>query len=225
MRSKKTRNVPKKPSRATHEPKNERDLKFCERWLVHHDHNRSWRESGFKVHTNSSSQALRKLAIFRRYLERMQPKVELQVAKKIAYDRQDILAAIANIGYANALDYIEEEGVVNPETKVMERHWRLKPLYRLTREQAAAIDEVFWNEAAGTVGYSLPKAKTRLSALTTLGEQAANFKKSDVVHNHLHLGEHVPLEKIRQLKQMFIEAMGPQVTRELLGMTEEEQAQ
>jgi hypothetical protein len=33
------------------------------------------------------------------------------------------------------------------------------------------------------------------------------------------------LDKIRQLKQMFIDVMGPQATRELLGMTEEEQAQ
>jgi hypothetical protein len=60
---------------------------------------------------------------------------------------------------------------------------------------------------------------------TTLGEQEAVFNKNDVVHNHLHLGENIPLEKIRALKQLFIDAMGPQATRELLGMTEEEQAQ
>ena len=45
------------------------------------------------------------------------------------------------------------------------------------------------------------------------------------MHKHLHLVQDVPLEKIRQLKQLFIDAMGPQATRELLGMTEEEQAQ
>ena len=103
--------------------------------------------------------------------------------------------------------------------------WRLKPLNMLTRDQASAIDSVFWDPDSGRIGYTLPAAKTRLAALTTLGEQAAGFKKKDEVHNHLHLGQDVPLEKIRQLKQLFIDAMGPQATRELLGMTEEEQAQ
>jgi hypothetical protein len=221
-----TRNLTGKRSRATHEPKTERDMKFCAQWLIHHDHNRAFREAGFRVHTNASSLALRKMDVFRHYLERMQPKVEFQVAKKIAYERQDILAAIANIGYANALDYITEDFVMNPATKVMERHWRLKPLHALTRDQAGAIDTIFWDEGQGRVGYTLPLAKTRLSALSTLGEQAANFKVKDrVTHNHLHLGENVPLEKVRHLKQLFIEALGPVATRELLGMNEEEQAQ
>lgn len=209
-----TKNLRRQPSTREMEPKTVRDKLFCERWLVHHDHHRAWREAGFAVRSDRAL-PLAKLVRFRPYLERMQPKVEMQVAKKIAYERTDILTAIATIGYANAMDYIMEEG----------GKWCLKPLHLLTREQAAAIDEVFYDAEAGRVGYSLPGAKTRLAALATLGEQAAGFKKKEDVHNHLHLGQDVPLEKIRQLKQMFIEAMGPQVTREVLGMTEEEPAQ
>ena len=224
-RTRGTRNVRRHSVTQVREPKNEQDKLFCERWLVHHDHQKAyieagWSEKGGDKHTR----ALNKLKTFRRYLERMQPKVELVVAKKIAYERADILEAIARVGYANALDYIEEYTFINAETQIAEQRWQLKPIQNLTRDQAAALDSIQSN-LDGTITYTLPKAKTRLSALTTLGEQAANFKKAGTTHNHLHLGEHVPLDKIRQLKQMFIEAMGPQATRELLGMNEEEQAQ
>jgi hypothetical protein len=209
-----TSNLRRKPSTRGIEPKTARDKAFCERWLTHRDPHQAWREAGFAVRSDREL-PLRKLSRFKPYLERLQPKVELQVAKKISLERQDILAAIATIGNANVLDYIVQVG----------DEWRLKPLHDLTRAQASAIDNVFWDAEAGRLGYSLPSAKTRLSALTTLGEQAADFKQKDVVHNHLHLGEGVPLEKIRELKQLFIDAMGPKATRELLGMTEEEQAQ
>lgn len=209
-----TKNLRRKRSTRPMDPKTARDKKFCDRWLVHHDTHLAWREAGFAVRSDKELPLI-KLARFRPYLERLQPKVELQVAQKISLERQDILAAIAIIGNANALDYIVQVGDT----------WCLKPINLLTREQASAIDNVFWDAESGRIGYSLPAAKTRLAALTTLGEQAADFKKKDVVHNHLHLGEGVPLEKIRQLKQLFIDAMGPQATRELLGMSEEEQAQ
>jgi hypothetical protein len=215
-----TKNLRPKRSTRLMEPKNARDKLFCERWLVHHDHHRAWREAGFAARSDKEL-PLAKLARFRPYFERLQPKVELQVAKKISLERQDILTAIANIGNANVLDYIVE--VPNAATGLPE--WRLKPLHQLTRDQGSAIDSVFWDAEQGRIGYTLPAAKTRLAALTTLGEQAADFKKKDDVHNHLHLGQDVPLDKIRQLKQLFIDAMGPQVTRELLGITEEEQAQ
>lgn len=209
-----TKNLRRKRSTRLMEPKTARDKKFCERWLVHHDTHLAWREAGFAVRSDKELPLIR-LARLRPYIERLQPNVERQVAKKISVERQDILAAIATIGNANVLDYIVQVG----------DEWRLKPLHDLTRDQASAIDNVFWDAEQGRLGYSLPAAKTRLAALTTLGEQAAGFKKKDEVHNHLHLGRDVPLEKIRQLKQLFIDAMGPQATRELLRMTEEEQAQ
>jgi hypothetical protein len=209
-----TKNLRRKRSTRLMEPKTARDRLFVERWLTHRDPHQAWREAGFAVRSDRELPLI-KLARFRPYIERLQPKVELHVAKKISLERQDILASIATIGNANALDYIEQVG----------DEWRLKPISMLTRDQASAIDTVFWDAESGRIGYSLPRAKTRLSALSTLGEQAAGFKKKDAVHNHLHLGQDVPLEKIRQLKQMFIDAMGPQATPELLGMSEEELAQ
>ena len=209
-----TSNLRPKPSTRGIEPRTARDKLFCERWLVHHDAHLAWREAGFAVRSDREL-APAKVQRFRPFLERLQPKVEMQVAKKISYERHDVLAAIATIGHANVMDYIEHVG----------DEWRLKPLNTLTRAQASAIDNVFWDAATGRLGYSLPAATTRLKALTTLGEQAADFKQKGAVHNHLHLGQDVPLEKIRELKQLFIDAMGPQATREVLGISEEEQAQ
>lgn len=205
-------------------PTTERDKKFCERWLVHHNHNKAIIEAGYSE-KNTNQMGLQKLVQFRPYLERLRPKVDTEVARKLGYERADILEAIGAIGYCNAQDYIREFTVINPETQMSEQRWGLKPLHELTRAQASAVDEVFYDLEAGRVGYALPKAKTRLTALTTLGEQAANFKKPGDTHNHLHLGDNVPLEKIRLVKQMFIELMGPQVTRDILGWDETDQAQ
>lgn len=212
------------PSLKPREPSTDRDKKFCERWLVHHDHNKAYLEAGF-VPTRSGG-GLKKLAQYRKYLERNLPRVEIQVAKQIAYERVDILAAIANVGYANVLDYIEPFETVDPETQMLHQHWTLKPLHKLTREQAAAIDEVHYDSVTGRLGYTLPSAKTRLSALTTLGEQAANFKKKGGdIHAHLHLGENIPMEEILAAKAMLAKLVGPEVVREVLGWSESDQEQ
>lgn len=204
--------VPKsRKNLAPTEPKNDRDVAFCKRYVATGDHNLAWVEAGFAKNTNSSYHALRKVQRFRAYIDRLSAKVEVIVAKKISYERTDILAGIAAIGYCNAMDYV----------KVIDGQAVLKTLTELTREQAAAIDSLSYD--GKTVTYTLPQAKTRLAALTTLGEQAANFKKPAQNHQHLHLD--VPLEKIRELKGLFAQALGPQVTREVLGFTEEEQQQ
>jgi hypothetical protein len=205
------------------EPTNERNLKFCDRWLVHHDHIRAYTESGFSMkRSNWKEIALEKLRRFHDYLDRRLPAVEAVVAQRIAYEREDILREIAKIATCNALDYIEEYSIVDDKTKEAKQAWRLKPIAKLTRDQASAIDTVFVNIETGVLGYSLPSAKTRLSALATLGEQAADFKKKDgAVHNHLHFHD-IPLDKIRQLKQQLIGIVGPARARAVFGRTEEE---
>lgn len=193
-------------------PTDPRDLKFCERWLIHHDPVKAYQEAGFFGRGGAVARAARKLAMFHAYLERLQPKVDTQVAKKISYERTDILRSIALIANSNALDYI----------KVVAGKFEMKPISELTRDQAAALDRVVLDPETGRMGYSLPAAKTRLAALTALGEQAAGFKKPDTVHNHLHLTD-IPLDKVRHLKQMLIEAVGQDQARLVFGMTEEDQ--
>jgi hypothetical protein len=208
------------------EPKNERDTTFCERWLVHHDHARAYRECGFTVNRAFNRCAIAKLAKFRPYLDRVGAKVETQIAKRIAYERGDILGAMAAIGFANAQDYMHEAEFTDPTTQMKEKRYILKPLELLTREQASAIDEVFYDAEHGRIGYTLPVAKTRMTALAVLGENTQALKPKDpkVVHNHLHL-EGISNEKLEQAERMFIELVGPQVSREILGLTEDDQSQ
>jgi hypothetical protein len=220
-RALKTRGLKAKPSRRPRNPSNSRDKAFCERWLVHHDHGKAAAEAGFSE-TNKSEAGLRKLAQFRHYLERMRPKVELQVAKKLSYERADILDAIAAIGLCNAQDYIKEFTVVNPVTQMVEMRFGLKPLEELTRAQASAIDSMFYDTEHGRLGYNLPKAKTRLTALNTLGEQQANWKRpAGATHNHLHL-ENLPMDKVLAVKKMFVNLIGVPAAREILGYVDEE---
>jgi hypothetical protein len=206
------------------EPANERDKNFCDRWLVHHDHARAYRESGFTVNRQFNRCSLEKLKKFRPYLDRLGIKVEAELAKRISYERHDILQAMAAIGFANAQDYMVEAEFTNPGTGIKEKRYILKRLEDLTRLQASAIDEVFYDADMGRIAYSLPVAKTRMVALATLGEntQALKSKDASVVHNHLHL-EGVSNEKLEQLERLFIEAVGPQVSREILGLTEDDQ--
>ena len=220
-RATKTKGLKPKPSRRPRNPSNERDKLFCERWLVHHDHRKAAEESGFSK-TNLSETGLTKLAQFRQYLERLRPKVELQTAKKISYERADILDAIAAIGLCNAQDYIKPFTVVNAETQMAETHFGLKPLEELTRAQASAIDSMYYDAQLGRLGYELPKAKTRLTALNTLGEQNSGWKRpAGATHNHLHL-ENLPLDKVLAVKRMFVNLIGVPAAREILGYVEEE---
>jgi hypothetical protein len=220
-RASKTKGLRAKLSTRPRHPANARDKLFCERWLVHHDHCKAATEAGYSQ-TNRSDAGLRKLAQFRHYLERLLPKVELQAAKKLSYERADVLDAIAAIGLCNAQDYIKAFQVVNPVTQMLETHYGLKPLQELTRTQASAIESMFYDAQAGRLGYELPKAKTRLTALNTLGEQNANWKRpAGVTHNHLHMAN-LPIEKVQAVKKMFINLIGVQAAREILGYVEEE---
>ncbi len=223
MKKVKTRNLP--PTRKVQEgatPKNEMDLKFCERWLVHHDHVRAYREAGHSD-SNNHTRSARKLQRFRRYLDARLPKVEAIVSRDIAYERKDILEGIARIAYANALDYvtpcvnIDEKGNATPG-------FRMKTILELTREEAAAVDQVSYDHVTGKISYSLPAAKTRLSAFTVLGEQAAGFSKKDnETHNHLHLHD-LDMEKLRHVKGLLIDLVGTEAARQVFGMHDDDQS-
>jgi hypothetical protein len=217
-RPRKLRNLPGSPALTQAEPQNERDLKFCERWLVHHDPMRAYTEAGFSTSNHSAPKlARRKVERFRRYLQGRLPKIEKLVAKQISYERTDILAGIARIANANALDYVEPYEVIDEATGLLVTKYRMKALTQLTRDQAAAVDTVTYCALTGAITYTLPSAKTRLSAFTTLGEQAAGFSRKDETHNHLHLHD-VPLEKLRHIKGLLIDMVGPNAARQVFGM-------
>ena len=214
------------PNISPMEPKSERDLKFCERWLVHRDHQRAWGEAGFSVKSrNHSVYANIKFQRLEAYLRRRLPKVEVIAEVRLGYERADILSDIAAIGRCNALDYIKEVDRVDDETGAVTRIKVLKDVSELTRAQAAGIDEVVFNSKLGIIGYTLAPALTRLKALTTLGEQTAGFAtKDETKHQHVHFHA-IDLEKVRELKAQLRAIAPPEMVRDLYGRSEEEAAQ
>ena len=221
----KTKNIRAKRDTRPAQPKSESDMKFCERWLVHHDHNRAYLEAGLGGSGDDTNRAKAKVQRFSRYLQSRIPAVEKIVAKEIAYERKDILAGIARIANANALDYLAPYQIIDPASGVLVNQYRMKRVHELTRDQAAAIDSITYDAVTGAITYTLPTAKTRLAALATLGEQAAGFSKNDgATHQHLHL-HNVDINKLRQAKGILIDMVGPNAARQIFGMHVDEQEQ
>jgi hypothetical protein len=202
------------------QPRTMQDMIFCERWVVHHDHLLAYEEAGFK---KDSAGALRKLQAMRPFIEKMQVKVERRVVGDLAYERKDILDAMANIGLANIQDYYEEIRTIDPVTKWESRRMQLKPLTALTRAQAHAIDNVTIDSKTGRATYTIPDAKAKLKALEVVGvnTKALSQKKPGALHNHLHLT--ATAEQIGQLENAFKGVFGAVALREIVGLDEEDQ--
>lgn len=207
-------------TKSKRQPRTLQDLIFCERWVVHHDHNLAYTEAGFKYDTAG---AIRKLQAMRPYIEKMAAKVEKRVVGELAYERKDILDAMANIGLANILDYYEEIRTIDSETKWESRRLQLKPLTSLTRAQAHAIDNVTIDSRTGRATYTIPDVKAKLKALETVGinTKALSQKKPGTLHQHLHLT--ATPEQIRGLEEAFKGVFGPVALREIVGLSEEDQ--
>lgn len=211
-----------KPDTRAAEPKNAKDTLFCERWMVHRDVIKAWKEAGFGHSGAAGTRAKTKLAKFQKWIEARLPKLEAVVAQKMGHERADILNAIANIAHANILNYLVPVTVIKDGVSVTEL--RMKHVGELTRDEAAGLDVVFNDVATGQVGYRLPSAKTRLDALRTLGAQTAGFaSKEKAKHQHIHLHGEMPLEKLRELKGQLIQLVGgPDKVRNIFGMPQNE---
>lgn len=199
-------NKARSQTKSRKQPRTLQDVIFCERWVVHHDHNLAYTEAGFKY---DSAGAIRKLQAMRKYIDRMAAKVERRVVGDLAYERKDILDAMANIGLANILDYYEEIRTVDPETGWESRRSQLKPLTALSRAQAHAIDNVTVDSKTGRATYTIPDAKAKLKALEIVGvnTKALAQKKPGTLHQHLHLS--ATPEQIKGLEEAFKGVFGP----------------
>lgn len=218
----KVKNPPKAPSqrKSKRAPRTLADVIFCERWVVHHDHQLAYQEAGFK---RDSAGAIRKLQAMRPYIEKMSEKVEKRVTGELAYERKDILDAMANIGLSNIQDYYKEIRVIDEVTKWESRRMELKPLNELTRAQAHAIDNITIDSRTGRATYTIPDAKTKLKALETVGinTKALSQKNPGALHQHLHLN--ATPEQIKGLEEAFKGVFGPVALREIVGLSEEDQ--
>ncbi len=196
-----------------------------ERYVLHSDHNKAYVEAGFKYDVAG---ALRKLKALKPHIDKLKKPVQELLVKRLAYEREDILDAMAAVGLANAQDYVMEFQFVYPPdhpTKAgqVELRRMLKPLHMLTREQAFAIEDVKAYQD-GTIGYSLPSLRTKHRFLQTLGENTKALTPQNPQHLHAHVHLHgVTTEKLRAIETELIRQLGVDAVRDVIGLTQEDQ--
>lgn len=201
-------------------PRSERDKIFCERYLVHSDSRRACEEAGIK---SPDHNAARKLKQMSKYIDPLKAKIEEKLVQDLSYSRKDILDHMAAIALANPHDYYEEFEVLDQATGKMLTGRALKPIQRLTRLQASAIEDMTYHLESGRISYKLPSISTKMNALNTLAETVGvTKKKDDGGGQHVHFHD-VPIEKLRALMQGFSTLLGPQASRQVLGLTEDDQ--
>lgn len=195
------------------EPRDEREIKFVEAWLRHHDVQRAWEEAGYSIkNCDYHTEATRKYQTLLPYIERRQSQVSKEITKKFVLDQQSILDEMIAVGFANPQDYIEEtmELVDGKPVKVQRR----KNIMSLTRAQAAAVTEIDFHPD-GTVTYKLPDADAKHPFLKDLGQHLGLFHPKLIQeHRHRHMHAHIDLKDIDQgallqAEQKLLQALGP----------------
>lgn len=211
-------------------PKTEKEHAFCKAWLQHFDIGRAAKEAGYRIGPNQTGNAHQIFDRLRGYLEHQLSLREKAIAKEFVLDQKDILREMANIGFANAHDYVKivQEEEKDPETgaKRMVERERQKPLRELTRAQAAAISDVTFHPD-GSVTYKLPDEKSKHPYLKDLGQHVGLFHPRLIQehrHQHLHASlsfRDMDTSKLAQAESMLLEAMGPE-GRRMLGIVDAE---
>jgi hypothetical protein len=236
--------APPKVSSVFHKsPTTDRDRIFCAKWLEHFDHNRAWREAGFKVDNKSSVRAQEKVNHFAEWLRPYQEAKVKKVAETLVVGQTDILKTMAAKAVFNPLDYIEKSTEPLYEEIGSGRYrrkrlvlWnnqpiypeRMKPLSELTPEQARAV-EVY--ETKHGLSYRLPDNKTQHGYLTSMGRQYGMFLEKLILERHKHTHKHahlhlegVPTTKLQQIRAALVELVPPEFVAQL-GLVAQEAAE
>lgn len=197
------------------DPQSKLEIEFCERWLTAKDHTVVADQMGI-----SRVRGLRWRRKFTGYLVKQIDRLAVEVTKKIAYDATDVLQAMAAVSFCNPLDFlVRKEG----------NKWRWKRMEELTFQQATLVHSVEVTED-GRVNYKLPTAKMKFINQQALGKNLGLFDDKliqEFRHKHLHTHlefKAVSTDKMQQLEQLLLEALGPEAQR-LLGIQQEEPIQ
>lgn len=206
-------------------PTRANDIKFCQRWLVHKDHNRAGKESGMAATSLNKGNGKTKLLRFLPYLSNELQKREHAVATQFALDQKDIINEMIAIGFANAQDYVKTEELPSTNGHTIKRQVQ-KPLMELTRAQASAISSVTFSPD-GKVTYTIPDEKSKHPYLKDLGQHLGLFHPKLIQeHRHAHLHRMLDFkgldtERLAKFEADLIDAMGEEAKR-VLGIVEGE---
>jgi hypothetical protein len=224
-------------------PRTDRDRKFCERWLVHFDHKRAYKEAGFSMNRAGPAEAAKKLEQFTEYLRPFKEAKAREVAKVLVVEQEDVLKAMSRKAVFDPGDFVETsdtaktQTVSDPETgELIEQPvvWegkpifasRLKPFESLTSEQRQTVEIVA--DSGGEVRYRLPSIREQHTHLISLGRQYGMFIEKLITERHLHRHNHahmqldgVPTAKLEDLTLELLPYVGAEFATQL-GFTQQD---
>ncbi len=224
-------------------PVTDADKMFCERWLIHHDKDRAYREAGFNPNGSDGTRAGAKLEKFAEWMRPVWEAKAKIMAERLAVDAEKVVNGMAQKAFVDPSSFYErtsqplEEWVDVPDCKLEVTRpvtWdgkpvygeRLKPYSDLTPEQQAAV-EITGTEG-GRIHYRLPNIKEQHQYLSSLGTQIGLFAQKLIIerHTHRHTHQHltfegVPSTKLASLQRAMLPLVGVEFARRL-GYTAEE---
>ena len=219
-------------------PQTPADKKFCERWLIHHDKDRAYREAGYtskSAHAGHAASA--KLEKFADYLRPFREAKAKVMAERLALTSEQIVDGMAGKVFIDLSTFYERsaepltewvEGPKKGQKIEQVRTWhgkpiygeRLKPYSELTREQQAAVE--ITDTRGGVIHYRLPTLREQHMYLTSLGRQLGMFAEKLIIerHNHSHVTatlnfNGVPTPKILELQKALLPMVGVEFAQQL----------
>lgn len=222
-------------------PRNAQEKLFCERWLIHFDKDRAWREAGYAAHSNTGTVALNKLQKFAEYLRPIREAKAKIMAERIAVDAEKIIQGMSRRVFFDPTTFYErsstpltERVMVNKKEVERVKVWdgkpvygeRLRPYSDLTAEQQAVVE--ITSDAGGRIHYRLPSIREQHTYFTSLGKQLGMFAEKLILerHNHQHTHhsltfEGIPTPKLLALQRQLLPLVGLEFAQ-TLGYTAED---
>lgn len=224
-------------------PQNEADKLFCERWLIHFDKDRAWREAGFSWNAAAGTAALNKLHKFAEYLRPIREAKAKLIAERLVVDSDQILQGMVKKVFFDPTTFYERTTepltqlvkVANQKDKVEQViTWdgqpvygeRMKPYSDLTQEQREVVE--ITSAAGERISYRLPTIREQHTYFTSIGRQFGMFADKLIMerHNHQHQHHHldftdIPTAKLTRLTQQLLPLVDVEFAQ-LLGYTPEE---
>jgi hypothetical protein len=227
-------------------PQTDRDKLFCERWLIHFDKDRAYREAGFQCKSNAvGTRALNKLDRFADYLRPIRDAKAKLVAERLVMNSDQVLQRMAKQAFFDPTGFFERSP--EPLTKIIKdkdgkeseevRTWhgqpiygeRLKPYADLTPEQRIVVE--ITSDAGERLRYRLPTIREQHTYLRDLGQQFGMFADKLIIERHQHKHQHhtldfanVPTAKLIALTRQMLPLVDLEFAQ-MLGYTPEDVAE
>jgi hypothetical protein len=226
-------------------PQTDKEKLFCERWLIHFDKDRAYREAGYIQRGRGSGAGHLASAMLERFADYLRPIREAKakiVAERIFVDSEKVLEKMVAQGFYDPsgfyeksteplTEWVEEDGGKEMVERVV--MWdgkpvygeRMKPYSDLTPAQQAVVEITRVDER---IQYRLPTISERHTNLAALGRQFGMFAEKLIVerHNHQHTHQTLTFENVSTLKlQTLTQQLLPMVGLEFaqtLGFTAED---